>query len=284
MRKNLLLLPVLFSLVLTSCNLFNNYGKKVKINDKLNVYYKGEGVTEDQAKKLGAFLENNRGENKGDLAAQIMKEGESYLVKIPLNEEAFNKDKEKFKTLFWYMQDMISELVFEGKKTRIVLTDDKLKDKETIDEITKITVGKEHYVYLKGNGVEEKEGKRIADSLELMKFFDYTAGAVLVTKEKGQYSFRFMANDVRKNDQSLNYDIVLENLRYIISKYVMNGSDINLVMIDTDFHDIKKINEPPADRKLIIDNAIAGQPSEPTESTQYTNNTETSDDDGLIEN
>ena len=141
MRKNLLLLPVLFSLVLTSCNLFNNYGKKVKINDKLNVYYKGEGVTEDQAKKLGAFLENNRGENKGDLAAQIMKEGESYLVKIPLNEEAFNKDKEKFKTLFWYMQDMISELVFEGKKTRIVLTDDKLKDKETIDEITKITVG-----------------------------------------------------------------------------------------------------------------------------------------------
>ena len=63
MRKLLMLLLPL-TLILTSCNLFDNYGKKAEINDKLTVYYKGEGVTEAEAKKLGAFLEQNRGGNK----------------------------------------------------------------------------------------------------------------------------------------------------------------------------------------------------------------------------
>ena len=110
-----------------------------------------------------------------------------------------------------------------------------------------------------------------------MKFFDYTAGAVLLTREKGKYAFRFMANETRQNDKSLNYDIVLENLRYIISKYIMEGNDISLVMIDPEFNDIKTISEPPADRKVLIDQLVTGQ--QPQSQTEYTSNPEPTDDD-----
>lgn len=47
---------VIFVLTVIIWLIPNGYGKKYKVNDKDNVYYKGDGVTENDAKKVGEFL------------------------------------------------------------------------------------------------------------------------------------------------------------------------------------------------------------------------------------
>ena len=51
MRK--LFFVVAFACVLVSCN---NYGKKVKINDTVEIYLQGDNVNENEAKKLGNYI------------------------------------------------------------------------------------------------------------------------------------------------------------------------------------------------------------------------------------
>ena len=50
----LLTLITIIALSTSSCN--QNYGKEYKLDDKHNVYYKGEGVDEAMAKKLANYL------------------------------------------------------------------------------------------------------------------------------------------------------------------------------------------------------------------------------------
>ena len=51
-----IMLSLLVVVALTACS---NHGKKVKIEGtKAEVYYKGDGVTEDDAKKTGEFLKS----------------------------------------------------------------------------------------------------------------------------------------------------------------------------------------------------------------------------------
>jgi hypothetical protein len=275
MKKLLvLLLPVV--LVFTSCD---DYGKKVKINDKLTVYYKGEGVNESDAKKLGDFLEKNSGENKGEIAAQVMKEGDTYVVRMPVNEEAYNKDKDRFEKLFWYMQDLVSESVFDGKKTKIILTDNKLKDKLTLDELVKIDVGNGHYVFLKGNDIKEKDAKEIGEKFEKEKIFPYTQGAVLLTKEKGNLFVRFLPNPDQMQQNKEVYFATLANLQYLVAKYVLN-QDVKLVVMDEEFNDIKDFGDLTAQQKNLLDQRMTGQPADPYtqyEQPQYSNDQTTGD-------
>lgn len=254
-RILLLLLPV--TLLLTSCDLFNNFGKKVKITDKTSVYYKGDGVTESDAKKLGDWLEKNRGDNKNDLTAQITKDGDAYVVRMPVKEDAYNKDQERYGKIFWFMQSLISDNVFDGKKVKIILTDDKLKDKLAVDDLTKIEVGKDHYVYLMGDKVKEKEAKEIGDSLETAKFFDYTEGSVLLTKDKGKYAIRFFPNEEKSKLD--NYDLALSDFKYIISKYVLKDDDMDMYVIDGEFNDVKNVKMTSDDRKAYFDKLIKGE-------------------------
>jgi hypothetical protein len=271
MRKILLLLlPVM--LILTSCDLFNNFGKKVAVNDKMTVYYKGDGVTESDAKKLGEWIDQNRGDNKDELTAQIMKEGDAYVVRMPVKEELVNKDKERYERIFWYMQDQISEGVFDGKKTKIILTDNKLKDKMPLDELTKIEVGKDHYVYLKGSSVKEKDAKEVGEKFEKEQIFPYTQGAIILSKEKGTIVERFLPNEEQlKNDKEVYY-ATLENLQYLVGKYVLND-DVRLVVIDEELADAKEFDELTADKKALLDQRMTGQQTDntndPYAQTQY---------------
>lgn len=288
MRKILLLLlPV--TLVLSSCDLFNNFGKKVKVNDKMVVYYKGDGVTETDAKKLGEFIDKNvRGENKDELTAQIMKEGDAYVVRIPVKEEVISKDKERFERIFWFMQDQISENVFEGKKTKVILTDNKLKDKITLDDIAKIEVGKGHYVYLKGNSVKEKDAKEIGEKFEKEQLFPYTQGAILVTKEKGSLVIRFLPNEEQLKSNKESYFSTLANLQYLVGKYVLD-QDVKLVVIDEELADVKEFDELSADKKALLDQRMTGQQTtdnttDPYSQTQYQDQRQTDTDQTPVDN
>ena len=254
--KKILLLAMAASIVLTSCE---NFGKELNVNDKNTVYYKGDGVTEADAKKLGDYLvQNGTFDGKEEKDAQLSKEGDVFIVRLPVKEDVISKDRERYETIFWYWQDLISEGAFEGKKTRIILTDNKFKDQFSLEEMNKIAIGKENHVYFKGKGIDEKNAKNIGDSLAVAKFFDYTAGDLLLTKEKGEYAIRFLPNEQMQNQSQNDYAIILENYKYIISKYVLNGDEVTLYIIDADFNDVKKIKDPSDERKAQIEQMLNG--------------------------
>ncbi|HEY0355697.1 MAG TPA: hypothetical protein VGC29_05810 [Flavisolibacter sp.] len=273
MRK-ILLCAVAVSVLLTSCDLFGNFGKKVEINEKNHVYYKGDGVTEDDAKKLGNyFVEAGAFDGKEEKSIQLSKDGDAYVVRLVIKEDVINKERERYETIFWYWQDLISENVFEGKKTKVILTDDKFKDLVTLDEMQKIKSGDAHFVYYKGKGITEKEAKEVASKFEENGIFPYTTGSVLLTKEKGGLVVRFLPSAEQVQADKDVYYATLSNLQYLVGKYVLDNKEVKLVVIDEEFNDVKKFDELTADQKMNLDMSMNGTAPD-QDASQYTGGTE----------
>ena len=106
------------------------------INDQSEVYYKGEGVTEDDARKLGDFLLSQGYFNTVDQrSVQLSREKDSYVVKMVVDEEKVNTD-ETVLTGFKVWQMWIEESVFNGKQTKIVLANTELKTIKEVGEFS----------------------------------------------------------------------------------------------------------------------------------------------------
>lgn len=86
----------------TSCT---NFGKK-KVFDGTEIYYK-DGVTEAEVDKLGENLIES-GFTNGELkSVQFVKEGESYIFKMVINEENIND--ESLENVFTYFPKELSQ-------------------------------------------------------------------------------------------------------------------------------------------------------------------------------
>ena len=122
------------TVVLSSCT---DYGKKVAINHKSDVYYKGDGVTEKDAKALGDFLLAQGFFNATDeRSVQLQKDGEAHVVKIVVNEQKLAQDKENILTSFKVWQMWIQDNVFNGAKTKVILTNAEFKDLQDVGAFT----------------------------------------------------------------------------------------------------------------------------------------------------
>lgn len=123
MRKIFLLLPF-FLLVLVACN---NYGKKVKINDTLEVYLKGDSVTENDAKKLGNYISNLTKDSKNEKSFQLSKDSGSYVVKMVVDGDKVKTDS-TLDASFMAFKALIELEVFKNNKVKFVITDNKFND------------------------------------------------------------------------------------------------------------------------------------------------------------
>ena len=270
---------LLAAIFLTSCELFNSYGKKVEVGDNIEVYYKGKGVTEEQAQTLGEFMKN-RGFGDKDFSMQItMPEGEkSYIVKMVYQEDYYKKHKEALDHTFSVMTDQISEKVFDGDPVVIELVDDKMKEYVTVDPISKMKIGDNNYIYYNSEEVSKKAVQDMGEKLNKESFFtSYASSKVYLSKEDGDYVFRFQPNQklLKEKGQS-DYYIMMENVQYILTKYTLE-KDVKLVLVDKEFNETQTFKNPPADRQAQIDQMLKGGQAEQTTEPQTT----TADDDDI---
>ena len=228
MRKILLLLlPV--TLLLASCDLFNNYGKKVKIGEN-EVYYKGDGVTEAEAKKLGDYLKQEQYfSDSSKKSVQLLKEGSEYVVKLVVDKDKVDLKNDPLMNQYWIMQALFSENVFNNAKTKIVLADTKLKDIHTIDPLTKITVG-QFSLYLKGNDVSEAQAKKVAALLEEKKYFGNAQEAIMMEKKNGTYVLNFVYNQDYYAQNKQNVLAAFKMIQWLASEEAFNNAktEVNL--------------------------------------------------------
>lgn len=124
MRKLFATLAVLVAFVFISCN---NYGKKVKIDNTMEVYIKGDDVSETQAKKLGSYLANLWKESKNEKSLQLLKDSGVYVVKMVVDENKLKQDSTA-DIVFMALKTMIEAEVFDNKPVKFVLTDNTFKD------------------------------------------------------------------------------------------------------------------------------------------------------------
>jgi hypothetical protein len=111
------------------------YGKKVKINEQLEVYAKRD-ATEAEAKKLGDYLQSLDTENKNQKSFQLEKDKDVYTIRMVIPEEALKNNEldESFQAL----QLLIKENVFPGKSVKLILADDQFKNRKAIPEMTSL--------------------------------------------------------------------------------------------------------------------------------------------------
>jgi P pilus assembly chaperone PapD len=124
MRKLFSILAVLIAFVLVSCN---NYGKKVKIDDTMEVYLKGDSVNENQAKKMGNYLVKLWSDSKQQKSLQLSKDSGLYIVKMVVDEDKFKKDT-TVDVAFIALKTLLETEVFNNQQIKFVLTDNTFND------------------------------------------------------------------------------------------------------------------------------------------------------------
>jgi hypothetical protein len=101
------------------------------------VYYKGDRVTEKDAKALGDFLLAQGFFNTTDeRSVQLQKDSDAHIVKIVVDEQKVAQDKENIITSFKVWQMWIQDNVFKGAKTKLILTNAEFKDLQDVGAFT----------------------------------------------------------------------------------------------------------------------------------------------------
>jgi len=118
---------------ISACNFFSSYGKKIKINDTIEVYLKGDSVSQEEGNKLGNYLAELWKENNNRKSIQLSKEKSTYVVKMVVNEKKYKEDP-SMENSFSMLHILLEQEVFKNKKVKLVLTDDSFKDIQTFDE------------------------------------------------------------------------------------------------------------------------------------------------------
>lgn len=120
--------------VFTACN---QYGKKVAINSHSEVYYKGDSITKADAEKLGNFLlQQGFFNTTDDRSVQISKDSGAYVIRLVVDMDRVNENKDKILTSFKAWQYIIAQHVFPDAETKLILTDEHFTDFLSVGELT----------------------------------------------------------------------------------------------------------------------------------------------------
>jgi transcriptional regulator of nitric oxide reductase len=111
-------------LLLVACN---DYGKKIKINDSVEVYVKGKDVSENDAKRLGDYLAKLSADSKNQKSLKLSKDSGKFVVRMVVDEERMKEDSVS-DVNFLALKALVETEVFSGKPIKFVLTDNRFKD------------------------------------------------------------------------------------------------------------------------------------------------------------
>jgi hypothetical protein len=107
-------------------------GKKYKVDDKHAVYYKGDGVTEDDAKKVAGYLKEIGlfgNENEMDVQIDAKKDSKDMDMRFIVDKAKVTPDVES--GVVTIGNDMEQKL-YPGKTINLILTDSKFDDIKTV--------------------------------------------------------------------------------------------------------------------------------------------------------
>ncbi len=131
--KKVTLFVFILCISFISCDMLSPYGKKVNVNPTSEVYYKGEGVTEADAVKLGQYLLRNKYFDSTTKKSVQLSKDTTFVVKFVIDETKL-KDNPMAEIGFMAMKLLLQDSVFNGQKIKVVLADTEMKGIKTVDD------------------------------------------------------------------------------------------------------------------------------------------------------
>ncbi len=260
MKKLLLLvLPVLA--VLTSCD---NYGEKVAVGES-EVFYKGDGVTQKDAQALGEFLkENELFVNDEKRSAQLLKEGNKYIVNLVVDKKAAAPS---FRLNLWKLQSNLSNSVFAGADTRFSFTDDKFNNGDVLEATNVVKLGTAS-IYYDGGAIKKTDVQQLGEFLQAKGMLTEGKEAdLLVRSESGAPTIRVIVDKAYMEE---NLELVLPAFGYwqhLVQNELPAFKKANLLLTSTAYEDYKKVPTLSAEELAQFEKSFA----------ETTNATQTSD-------
>ena len=215
-------------LVITAMASCTNYGKKIKVEGtKGEVYYKGDGVSEEDAKKTGQFLKDQQFfNNEKGASVQISREGDTYIMRFVYDKDVYDTLK-NVEDMFKIVAAQASKEVFNGKKVTIALANKTFKDYKTIafdESVAKqldapqpepesdgAVFNKNDYKHETASSVDfywkdvsDEEARIFADYIVKDGSFSGGTAELYMTQENGRYIIKFpMIAEGRENPETL---------------------------------------------------------------------------------
>lgn len=102
-------------------------GKKYTVNDKHHIYYKGDGVTEEDAKKAGNYFNSIGlfGDTDMDVQIDAEKNSSDMMVRFIVDKSKVTPEVE---TGFLNIGNDMAAKIYPNKTLHIILTDDHFDD------------------------------------------------------------------------------------------------------------------------------------------------------------
>jgi len=254
---------LLSALVLaSSCNLFPDYGKKIEFGES-EVYYKGDGVTEKEAQKLGDYLvENDILDNKKKKSVQLINDGEDYIIRFVFDKKQLT-DESRF--VLWKFQYNLSQDVFHGKPARIALTDESFKDYEVLNPIAVLKIDKSLMLYDNGE-IKKAEAKKLADFFREIKVAGEDKEALIVfQKEDENPIVKLVVTKPEKLDEEVL--TVFSYWQELMREQVFAANKkAKLILTSDEFEDQKALPKLTAEQRQVFEN----QTQETDQTTEQT--------------
>jgi len=241
----------------------NNYGKKVHIiGTKAEVLYKGEGVTEGDAVKIGEYLKETGFLSKEKAASvQLTKIGDRYVIRFVYNKDYYEKTKDLEKVFQTYGVKM-SKAIFDGNKVDIILTDNHFNDFKSIPYTEMAEVNPDEPIKPKEEGdalskddfdhdkmgdvtfywkdISDEESKTIADYIHKSGSFEGGPSQIYMTKSGDRYILRFPVKQEYRNDASFINDI--QKISRQIKENVFPNTPYSFQMTDEYLNSVKSFD------------------------------------------
>ena len=256
MRSIIFLLLV--AVTLTACT---NYGKKVSIDGtKGEVFYKGDGVTKEDAEKLGKYLKDDImyfSEDK-KLSVQLTKsKGEGYDVRFVVDEKKLNESPLAAEA-FEKIGAAISLDLYNEKPVNVILTDDHFKEIKSIPhDAARVSALKEKFAdnnkpeFTKSDfdhdtmggvdfywkDISDDESKTIADYIVKNGAFRGGTAEIYMTKEGDRIVLRFPVQEDARTDPS--YLAQVEKVTKEIKDNVFADVPYSFAITDTYLNKVK---------------------------------------------
>ena len=262
--KKFLLLFAAFG-TLSSCNLFDNYGKKVEFG-KSEVYYKGSGVTEADAQKLGDYLVDQKYfETKKPKTAQLTIDDGDYMVHFVVDKD---KMTDAARLNFWKWQFDLAKEIFNNQPVRIALANDQLKDIEVLNPIARYGIGKSSSLYYDNSEIKKSDAKKVLDFLSGIKLLgaDKEADA-FYQKEDGVPTVRVVVNPDKITADLLP---VFSYWQTLLREQVFDGGKAKIVLTSTQYEDMKPLPKLTQEQRTTFENE---EKNESTDQKQTNENT-----------
>ncbi len=228
-----------FALLLTHTVGCSNYGKKLEFN-QTEVYYDDKSVTEEDATRLGKYLEESSFADGTPKSVQLVKEGGKWQFRM-VTQDSYIKDEEYHDIASIFAQE-ISRDVFNGATVEVHLCDERLKTKKIIHALPSFGMKYTHDgtdIYYDGEKVTESDAKELGEFLESSEFTDGRQKSVQLAKPEDTWQFRMVSAESYFDDEEFHETFALFGSQ--LSEGLFAGAEVEMHLCDEYFRTKKVV-------------------------------------------